>query len=113
LSMLSSRERLLALVEVTVFETCLFISAWLLQTTDPEGYGWYSKIFMIVLGLLAIFIHGRPQEYGLRPKNLGFSLRWSVYIALLFATIFIATLSLALLAGSPLPEPIELVKDLV
>ena len=109
----SSRERLLALVEVAVLEASFLILAWLLQVARPGGYGWYSKVLMIMLGLLGILAHGRPQEYGLGPRSLGFSLRWGVYVAAPFVAAFLATLSLALAAGLPLPEPIELAKDLL
>ncbi len=108
-----SRGRLLALVEVAVLEACFFILAWLLQAACPGGYGWYSKAVMIVLGLLGILVHGRPWEYGLRPRSLGFSLRWSGYVAAPFAAVFLAMVSLALAAGLPLPGPVELAKDLL
>ncbi len=109
----SFRGRLLALVEIAAFEACFFISAWLLQAARPGGYGWYSKALMIMLGLLGILTHRRPREYGLKPRSLRFSLRWSAYVAAPFAIAFFAMLSLALAADLPLPEPVKLAKDLL
>ncbi|MCD6096118.1 MAG: CPBP family intramembrane metalloprotease [Thermoprotei archaeon] len=94
-------------------EVVFLILAWFLQAAYPSGYGRYSKVFMIMLGLLGILAHKRSQEYGLRPKSFRFSLKWSVYIATPFIIVSLAILMLALMGGLSLPKPVELVNDLV
>jgi len=100
-------------VEVTAVEACFLVAAWLLQAAHPGAWGWHSKALMIVLGLMGILAHGRPWEYGLRPKSLRFSLRWSAYVAAPFAVAFLAPLLVASATGRPLPRPVELARSLL
>lgn len=93
------REQLSALAEVAAVELCFLVVAWLLQAINPSGYGWYSKSFMIFLGLLGIFAHGKPGEYGLKPKSLGFSAKWSAYVIAIFALTSVVVLLAAVAAG--------------
>ncbi|RLD14553.1 MAG: hypothetical protein DRI28_03205 [Caldiserica bacterium] len=77
--------RVFALVECSLFLATFFVSAWYFEMIQgTETYGFYSKLIMILLGFIGILVHGKPREYGLVPKNLKFSLKWSLYIFLLF-----------------------------
>ncbi len=105
--------QLAALAEVAAVELCFRVAAWLLQAAVSGGYGWWSKALMAALGLLGILAHGRPGEYGLRPKSLRFSLKWSAYVAAPFALASLAVLLAAAAAGRPLPGPASLARDLL
>ena len=81
----TSSSVMLALIECLLFLTIFFVLAWYFEMVQNEGtYGWYSKLIMILLGLVGILLHGDPRQYGLVPKNLRFSLKWCAYVFLLF-----------------------------
>ncbi len=49
------------------------------------SYGWHSKIIMIILGFIGILIHRRSsRNYTLLPRNIAFSIKWSIYTLVLF-----------------------------
>lgn len=79
--------RAFALTEVTAFLLVFLILAWYFQARFNGYYGWFSKTLMIGLGLVGIFIHKNIRGYGLVPKSLKFSLKWSLYVSLLFAIV--------------------------
>ncbi len=91
--------KVLAIIEVIFIEIVFFISAWFFQALYPSTYGWYSKIIMILLGLLGILIHKRLRDYGLAPKSLKFSVKWSIYIIILFTVINVAVILVAFATG--------------
>ena len=91
--------KVLAIIEVIFIEIVFFISAWFFQALYPSTYGWYSKIIMILLGLLGILIHKRLRDYGLAPKSLKFSVKWSIYIIILFTIINVAVILVAFATG--------------
>ena len=88
--------KLKAVVEVSMMSVAFFTLAWCLESLQGVGYGFYSKAAMILLGLLGIALHKKPREYGLIPKNLSFSLKWSLYTVFLFIppSIFVVSISL-------------------
>jgi len=96
----SKGPRYTALVEVTVFLAIFFIVAWYLQACLGGSYGWGSKAVMIALALVGIFIHKDPKRYGLIPKDIRFSLKWSLYVALLFVTTSLAFIVVAFITGA-------------
>ncbi|MHA1470121.1 MAG: CPBP family glutamic-type intramembrane protease [Candidatus Asgardarchaeia archaeon] len=73
-----------AIAEVTIFESIFFIFAWLLQAWEASGYGWYSKIIMIILGITGIGIHWNKKQYHLVPSNLKRTLLWALFTVALF-----------------------------
>ena len=91
--------KVLAIIEVIFIEIVFFISAWFFQALYPSTYGWFSKIIMILLGLLGILIHKRLRDYGLAPKSLKFSVKWSFYITILFTIINVAVILVAFATG--------------
>ncbi|RLG88852.1 MAG: hypothetical protein DRO18_00555 [Thermoprotei archaeon] len=100
---MSRGSRPIALVEVTAFLAIFFIVAWYLQACLGGSYGWGSKAVMIVLGLVGIFIHRDLRRYGLIPKDIRFSLKWSLYVALLFVTTSLAFIVVAFITGTARP----------
>ena len=78
-------DRVKAVLEVLVVEAVFFILAWYFEYLFDRDYGWFSKIVMILLGFIGIFLHGKPREYGLVPRNLEFSLKWCFYVVLIFS----------------------------
>jgi len=47
---------------------------------------------MILVGAVAILLHGKPREYGLTFRNLKFSLKWCIYVILIFLSTSLAAL---------------------
>ena len=64
------------------------------------AYGWYSKVVMILLGFLGIFIYRKSKGYGIIPKDLRFSLKWSTYVFLLFSGIGLMFILLSTVFGT-------------
>ncbi len=93
------KKKVIAVLEVILLETIFFISAWYFQWLYPSSYGWYSKSIMILLGIIGILIHKRIRDYGLFPKNIKFSIKWSIYTLLLFFVIIITAITAAYIAG--------------
>ncbi|HDH44462.1 MAG TPA: CPBP family intramembrane metalloprotease [Thermococcus sp.] len=103
-----------ALLEVSIAEAIFFVVAWYLQSVVSTGYGWYSKAFMILIGITAILFHGNPREYGLTFGNFKFNLKWCIHITLIFLLIWLATLLFSALFGSfTAVDPKTLLVDLV
>jgi len=95
-----SRDRILALAECILFLAIFLVSAWYLEIIqDTETYFFCSKLIMILLGAIGIFLHKKPEEYGLVPKNLRFSTKWSIYILLLYIGISYITILVGILLG--------------
>ncbi len=92
-------EQVKALAEVAAVEACFFIVAWALQAANPELSGWLSKAFMVLLALAGIAAHGRPGDYGLKPRSLRFSVKWCCYVLALFFAAYLAALLAISLAG--------------
>jgi len=104
-------EQLKALAEVTAAEACFLVAAWWMQAARPEGYGWYSKSFMILLGFLGILAHGRPGSYGLKPRSWRFSAKWTAMTVSLFALAYLVALLGAAIAGMHMSlKPVELLE---
>ena len=94
------REKLYALLEVTLFETLFLVVAWHVLAVLPSRLaGWVSKSFMTALALAAIVAHGRVSEYGLSTKNIRLSLKLSLYIIVFFLGCGFALLSFFLAVG--------------
>ena len=93
------KKKVMAVLEVVLLEIIFFISAWYFQWLYPSSYGWYSKLIMIFLGITGILSHRRIRNYGLFPKNIKFSIKWSIYILLLFLTIIITGIIAACIVG--------------
>lgn len=103
--------RLEALVETATLEAVFIAAAWLLQ--PPSGYGWLSKAFMAILALAAIYAHGSPERYGLKPRSPRFSAKWAALTLALFAAFYVAALLAAAAVGvAPRLEPRSLLLDL-
>ncbi|MGQ4834203.1 MAG: CPBP family glutamic-type intramembrane protease [Candidatus Asgardarchaeia archaeon] len=88
-----------AIAEVTIFEGAFLIFAWLFQSWDSSGYGWYSKIIMIILGIIGISIHWSKKQYHLVPISLKQSLRWALFIIALFGIPSILVIVIYVLSG--------------
>jgi len=88
-----------AVLEVSVAEASFFVVAWYFQSIATGGYGWYSKSFMILIGMIAILLHGKPQKYGLTLRNLRFSLKWCIYVILIFLSTSLAALFASMFFG--------------
>jgi len=88
-----------AVLEVSTAEAAFFVVAWYLQSMVSVGYGWYSKAFMILVGTIAILLHGKPQEYGLTFRNLKFSLKWCVCVVLIVLSTSLAALFVSMFFG--------------
>mgnify|MGYP000362532206 CR=1 FL=1 len=88
-----------ALAEVAAVEACFLVAAWALQAINPELSGWLSKALMVLLALAGIAAHGRPGEYGLKPRSLKFSAKWCCYVLALFLAAYLAALLAISLAG--------------
>jgi len=99
----------LALAEVSLATVSLLVVAWVLQIYVPTGFGWYFKALMIVVGLIAILLHGKPHVYGLKPKNIRFSLKWSVYLLSLFISSILIALAVCLARGLQPPTTRDVV----
>lgn len=80
-----------------------FILTWCVELLRGIEYGFYSKTLMIFLGLFGILIHKKPHEYGLVPKDLAFSLKWSFYTVILFIPASILAVSVSFITGSLKP----------
>ena len=103
------RSRAIALVETATFMVIFFILAWYFQASLGETYGWFSKTVMIILGLIGIFIHKDVKRYGLVPRNLRFSLKWSLYISLLFILLSLISIVIAFVIGSITPVDLRVI----
>ncbi len=103
-------ERLRALAETILAEVLFLLAAWYLQPAN--GYGWQSKVIMMVLALAGIAIHGRPRDYGLLPPDPRRSLRWSLYILVLFAGASSLGTAIYLIRGGAI-DPVRIVENLV
>ena len=88
-----------AVLEVSTAEAAFFVAAWYFQSMASVGYGWYSKALMILTGTFVILLHGNPQEYGLTFRNLKFSLKWCVYVILIFLSTSLAALFVSIFFG--------------
>ncbi len=86
-------------MEIIFFESIFFLAAWYFQFLIPHGYGWYSKSIMILLGIIAIILHGKPYEYGLIPHNIKFNLKWILRIILLFSSTLIIFIIASFIMG--------------
>jgi len=103
--------KLLAVLEVSLFETAFFVSAWLLERGG--GYGWYSKTVMIILGLAGLALHGLKGRYSPLPRNLARSLLWSAAVAALLLGGALAAIAASALAGTLRPvDPLAVLVDL-
>jgi len=90
--------KILTLAECFLFMAIFFVLAWYFEIIQgADTYGWYSKSIMILLGFIGIFLHRKPREYGLVPKNLKFSLKWGAYIFLLFIGLSFLTILISIL----------------
>lgn len=98
--MFMSKDLAKAVLEVSTAEAAFFIVAWYFQSTVSVGYGWYSKAFMILVGAVATLLHGKPREYGLTFRNLKFSLKWCIYVTLIFLSTSLAALFVSMFFGS-------------
>ena len=81
------KQKVLALAEVITFLLIFLIFAWYFQAHFNTHYGWFSKTLMIGLGFIGISVHKNIRGYGLVPKSLKFSLKWSLYVSFLFTTV--------------------------
>ena len=99
----------LALAEVSLATVSLLVVARVLQVYVSTGFGWYFKAVMIVVGLVAILLHGKPHVYGLKPKNIRFSLKWSVYLLSLFIGSILIALAVCLARGLQPPTTRDVV----
>jgi len=88
-----------AVLEVSVFEALFFLSAWFFEAVMGEGYGWYSKAVMIVLGVFCLFLHGLRGRYNPLPRDLKFSLKWSGYVAVLFLSCSVTAVAFSAFLG--------------
>jgi len=88
-----------AVLEVSVFEALFFLSAWFFEAVVGGGYGWYSKAVMIVLGVLGLLLHGARGRYNPLPRDLGFSLKWSGYVAGLFLACSAVAVAVSVFLG--------------
>ena len=93
------KNKLKAVLEVSIAELLFFILAWYFQYLFGRKYGWYSKTIMILMGFTGIVLHKRVREYGLIPRSLKFSLKWSVYVTVLFFLTSIITILILTLFG--------------
>jgi len=89
-----------AVLEVSVFEALSLLSAWFFESVAGGGYGWHSKAVMIVLGILGLFLHGLRGRYNPLPRDLGFSLKQSGYVAVLFLSCSAAAVAFFMFLGS-------------
>jgi len=106
------KQKVLALVEVTMFLLVFLISAWYFQAYFNTHYGWFSKTLMIGLGFVGILIHKNIKGYGVVSKNLKFSLKWSLYVSLLFITVSLLFITVAFITRSITPVGLrELIID--
>ena len=106
--------KLKAVIEVSVMGTAFFILAWYFESLLGVEYGFYSKAAMILLGLFGIAFHKKPREYGLIPKSIEFSLKWSVYTVAIFMPASMLVTSISLITGSLNPfSPNELFDRLI
>ena len=86
-------DKLGAMIEIFLAEIFFFVMAWYLQAINRMSYGWYSKIIMIILGFIGILIHRkRSRNYTLLPRNIAFSIKWSIYTLVLFTVVDLITL---------------------
>ena len=91
-------DRVFTLTECFLFLAIFFVLAWYFEMIQGANtYGWYSKLIMILLGFIGIFLHKKPGEYGLVPKNWRFSLKWGAYIFLLFIGLSFLTILISIL----------------
>ena len=79
-------DRIKAVVEVFLVEAVFFIVAWYFQAIY-QYYGWYSKVVMIILGFMGILVHRKSENYRIFPRNLWFSVKWTLYTIFLFIII--------------------------
>ena len=107
------KSRVLALAEVSLATVSFLIVAWVLEAHVFTGFGWYSKAFMIALGLTAILLHGKPHEYGLKPKNIRFGLKWSAYLLSLFIGSILIAFAVCLSRGLQPPAIRDVVLDAI
>ena len=88
-----------AVLEVSVFEALFFLSAWFFEAAVGGGYGWYSKAVMIVLGFLGLLLHRARGRYNPLPRDLGFSLKWSARVGLLFLACSAVAVAVSVFLG--------------
>ncbi len=108
------RESLRAILEVSVFEAVFFVCAWHFEAALGRSYGWYSKAAMIFLGFGGLLLHGMRGRYYPLSRNLGFSLKWSAYVGLLFLSCSVVAAAFSIFLGSFRPPSVRtLLSDLV
>ncbi len=68
---------------------------------------------MVLLALAGVAAHGRPGEYGLRPKSLKFSVKWWCYVLALFLAAYLVALLAVSLTGTCVSlTPVKLLRML-
>ena len=101
-------ETCLALAEVSLATVSLLVVARVLQIYVSTWF-FYFKAITIAVGLVAILLHGKPHVYGLKPKNIRFSLKWSAYLLSLFIGCILIALAVCLMRGLQPPTTRDVV----
>lgn len=112
------KAKLYAILETLSFLTTFIILLWYFEASKYFMSSWIAKSIMIILAFIGIAIHKKPKEYGLIPKNIKFSVKWSLLTLLLFFGISLFVNSVGLCLGfSTLSirtfNPYTTIKDLV